>query len=65
MTKRKLEQLRMLADWQLIQLGYDPAEITQLCQQADDCSCTLNVAARQPNNTKGNMQAVESGLRDN
>lgn len=26
----------MLAEWQLRQLGYDPAEITRLCQEADD-----------------------------
>jgi len=36
MTPRKLEQLRMLADWQLRQLGYDPMEITRLCREVDD-----------------------------
>lgn len=54
MNRRKLEQLRMLMDWQLRQLGYDPAEITRLCQEVDEnSSCTLNSAARQPNTTKG------------
>jgi len=36
MNRRKLEQLRMLADWQLRQMGYDPMEITRLCGEADE-----------------------------
>ena len=36
MTPRKLEQLRMLADWQLKQMGYDPQKITLLCLAKDD-----------------------------
>lgn len=35
MTRRKLEQLRMLADWQLVQLGYDPTDITARCLVVD------------------------------
>jgi len=34
-NRRKLEQLRMLADWQLVRLGYDPADITARCMAAD------------------------------
>lgn len=36
MSKRKLEQLRMLADWQLKQLGYDPTKITLACLAMED-----------------------------
>ena len=36
LSPRKLEQLRMLADWQLRAMGYDVAEITRLCNEADD-----------------------------
>jgi hypothetical protein len=36
MNRRKLEQLRMLMDWQLRQLGYDPDLITRLCMEADE-----------------------------
>ena len=36
LSPRKLEQLRMLADWQLVRLGYDPTEITNLCRDADE-----------------------------
>jgi hypothetical protein len=32
---RKLDQLRMLADWQLSNLGYDPADITARCAALD------------------------------
>lgn len=35
-TPRTLERLRMLADWQIRQEGYDPDEITALCRQADE-----------------------------
>lgn len=35
MTDRKLEQLRMLADWQLRAMGFDPEEITRLCLEKD------------------------------
>ena len=35
MNDRKLDTLRMLADWQLRELGYDPAEITRLCLEMD------------------------------
>jgi hypothetical protein len=42
MNRRKLEQLRMLADWQLRQLGYNPAEITRLCQEADEQDAALD-----------------------
>lgn len=35
-TPRKLEQLRMLADWQLRNLGFDPAEVTAHCLAADE-----------------------------
>ena len=41
MTPRKLEQLRMLADWQLRELGYDPMEITRLCQEVDEAFETI------------------------
>lgn len=30
-TLRKLDQLRILADWQLVEAGYDPAEVTAAC----------------------------------
>lgn len=30
-----LEQLRMLMDWQLRQLGYDPDSVTEACRKAD------------------------------
>lgn len=30
-----LEQLRMLMDWQLRELGYDPASVTAACREAD------------------------------
>ncbi len=36
MTRRKLEELRMLADWQLVQMGYDPIEITLACLALED-----------------------------
>ncbi len=36
MNRRRLEQLRMLMDWQLIQLGHEPMEITRLCIEADE-----------------------------
>lgn len=36
MTRRKLEQLRMLADWQLVAEGYDPAVITAACLAVDN-----------------------------
>jgi hypothetical protein len=35
LTARKLEQLRMLADWQLVERGYDPAAITAACLALD------------------------------
>jgi hypothetical protein len=35
-TSRKLAQLRMLADWQLVEMGYDPAIITAMCLEADE-----------------------------
>lgn len=38
MTPRKLEQLRMLSDAQLRQLGFDPIEITLLCLEKDSRS---------------------------
>ena len=36
MTDQKLEQLRMLADWQLRELGYDPAKVTAACLRKDE-----------------------------
>lgn len=42
-TPLVLEQLRLLADWQLRELGYDPASVTQACLQRDDT--TLSTAA--------------------
>lgn len=36
MNDRKLEQLRMLMDWQLVELGFDPLEINRLCQEKDE-----------------------------
>ena len=41
MSPRKLEELRMLADWQLLELGHVPAEITRLCAEADKRSAVL------------------------
>lgn len=35
-TPRLLDRLRMLADWQLRNLGYDPAEITAACLALED-----------------------------
>ena len=34
-TRRKLEQLRMLADWQIRQAGYEPASVNASCRKAD------------------------------
>jgi hypothetical protein len=31
-----LEQLRMLMDWQLWDLGYDPTSINEACRLADE-----------------------------
>ncbi len=31
-----LEQLRMLMDWQLRQLGYCPQSVTEACNRVDD-----------------------------
>lgn len=36
LTPAELNRLRMLADWQVRQEGYDPAEITRLCQEQDE-----------------------------
>ena len=36
LTDRKLDELRMLMDWQLRELGYDPAEITRRCNEQDN-----------------------------
>jgi hypothetical protein len=33
-----LEQLRMLMDWQLRELGYDPVSVTEACWKADERS---------------------------
>lgn len=30
-----LEELRMLMDWQLVQLGYCPLSVNELCRKAD------------------------------
>lgn len=30
-----LEQLRMLMDWQLRELGYDPQSVNEACRKAD------------------------------
>ena len=35
LSPRKIEQLRMLADWQLVQQGYEPAAITAACLALD------------------------------
>jgi len=35
LTSRRLDELRMLADWQLRELGYELAEITRLCLERD------------------------------
>lgn len=35
-TSRKLDELRMLADWQIRELGFDPASITAACNERDD-----------------------------
>jgi len=34
-TRLTLEQLRMLMDWQLRQLGYDPQSVNAACRKAD------------------------------
>lgn len=34
-TRLVLEQLRMLMDWQLRELGYDPQSVTEACRRAD------------------------------
>jgi len=31
-----LKRLRMLADWQLRELGFDPASVTKACQEEDE-----------------------------
>jgi len=35
-SRLTLEQLRVLMDWQLRQLGYDPTSVTEACLKADD-----------------------------
>jgi hypothetical protein len=35
-SRLRLEQLRMLMDWQLRRLGYDPDSVTALCLKADE-----------------------------
>lgn len=35
---RELNRLRMLADWQVRQEGYDPDEVTRLCMEQDSSS---------------------------
>lgn len=32
----ELHRLRMLADWQLREEGYDPIEVNQLCREVDE-----------------------------
>ncbi len=34
-SRRLLEQLRMLADWQLRERGIDPASVTAACLKAE------------------------------
>lgn len=36
MNDHELNRLRMLADWQLKELGHDPAEISRLCAEHDE-----------------------------
>lgn len=36
MNIHELNRLRMLADWQLRELGHDPEEITRLCAESDE-----------------------------
>jgi len=36
LTARQLERLRMLSDWQLQQMGYDPIEVTNACRSLDE-----------------------------
>lgn len=45
MAPRQLEKLRMLADWQLRELGHDPKEITRLCREKDDRDEAASTAA--------------------
>lgn len=33
-TAEKLTELRMLADWQLREMGFDPESVTTACQSA-------------------------------
>ena len=35
LTMKKLAELRNLMDWQIVQLGYDPQEVTKLCLELD------------------------------
>lgn len=36
MNERELNRLRMLADWQVREEGFNPDEITRLCQEQDE-----------------------------
>lgn len=36
LNDRQIDRLRMLADWQLRQMGYDPAEVTARCRELDE-----------------------------
>jgi hypothetical protein len=36
-TRKKLEELRMLADWQLRELGFEPITINNACRVAEAC----------------------------
>lgn len=35
-NRRTLEELRMLMDWQLRDLGYDPLSVNEACRKADE-----------------------------
>ena len=35
-TRQRLNQLRMLADWQLAELGFDPISINAACRAIDE-----------------------------
>lgn len=56
-----LERLRMLADWQLRQLGYDPAGICAACRLADDADA---IVARVQFNRDRAERDAEDDYRD-
>ena len=42
-TRKELEVLRMQADWQLRQLGYDPTSVNSACREADNDDAIIRI----------------------